>query len=199
MKVIQAISIFIFSLFGVSQAGAADSVKWPLLSGVKHIKDRPATQKDVDAGNAVFAAVVKGQSVGKPIKMTIPQYAFHIDGKTKKPVIIIQAEDAQGIKMVGAIDLAGESLAATLKEFELIGTNPKSSKKWNKTPSLKLNSPTKSQGKPEQGFPFVFLSERFNQNETQVSLKVSFLIPSKVGLQSQSLNSWDSPKILKNS
>ena len=130
MKLIRAISIFLLSLFGSIHVGAAEqSVKWPPLSGIKHIKDRPATQDDVNAGRAVFAAVEKGKSVGKPIRMTIPQYAFHIEDKKKTPVIVVQAEEAKGSKMIGAVDLDGTGLAALLEEFELLGTNPKKTKK----------------------------------------------------------------------
>jgi hypothetical protein len=65
-----------------------------------------------------------GVVVGTPLKIDVPQYAWHVDAETKKrtQVIVIQAERAQGIDMIGYLNLATGSFGAgTLPEFELLG------------------------------------------------------------------------------
>ena len=68
-----------------------------------------------------------GQTIGEPIAITIPQYAFHRDEQTgtRQPCVVIQAEQARGQRLIGAASLSDGSLMAGLfHEFELLGTTP---------------------------------------------------------------------------
>lgn len=49
---------------------------WPSLPTTGFIKGRPATEQDIDDGNAVFVASgPNGKVLGQPIDIDIPQYA----------------------------------------------------------------------------------------------------------------------------
>jgi hypothetical protein len=59
---------------------------------------RAATQKDLESGTAYF--VLEG---GRPLDITIPQYAYTFDSKTNDPIpcVILQAEgEPRGDKVV---------------------------------------------------------------------------------------------------
>lgn len=112
-------------ILGFSSALAAEPVVWPALPKDGFIVGRAATKADVEAGRAVFVAAKGDLVIGKPIPLQIPQYAWHKDGKKKIPVVIIQAEDANGQKIVGARQIDGQYLAAMLAEFELLGSAPR--------------------------------------------------------------------------
>lgn len=115
---------FFLSSIGFVTAVAAEPVIWPSLPKDGFIVGRAATTEDVKAGRAVFVAAQGGLIVGKPIAINIPQYAWLQDGKNKVAVVIIQAEEANGQKIVGAVQSNGQYLAATLAEFELLGSSP---------------------------------------------------------------------------
>ena len=103
--------------------GAAQS--WPALPTSGFIAGRPATDKDVADGNAVFVLRAYGVPFGKPLDVAIPQYAYLTKrGQQTVAVIVVQAEQGKGIKIFGVRDFSGK--AATAKEFEvqLLGTNP---------------------------------------------------------------------------
>ncbi|HUA81229.1 MAG TPA: hypothetical protein VL997_12705 [Dyella sp.] len=74
------------------------------------------------------AAFMMGQadtSTGIPLDIKVPQYAWHVDQKTgeKVPVIVIQAEEGSGIKVVGYKKLGSSSLVvALLREMILLGS-----------------------------------------------------------------------------
>ena len=110
----------VFPMFGFSQQEL-----WPALPKTGFISGKAATQADVDAGNAVFAAQVGSEIIGKPINITIPQYAYHLEKGKRIRVIIIQAEEAQGQKIIGAKIIAGGELVGLLNEFELLGIEGK--------------------------------------------------------------------------
>jgi hypothetical protein len=97
---------------------------WPELPKEGFISSRPASPDDIAAGNAVFVLEAGGKVIGKPIDIEIPQYAYHVDGKTgkKTPGIIIQAEHAQGKQIVGMRALDGTEIAGLFREYELLGT-----------------------------------------------------------------------------
>jgi hypothetical protein len=100
----------------------AQRIDWPSLSEYNCTTGRPATEADVHAGRAVF--VVSG---GRPVPIRLPQYAFHIDQETRRrtPCIVIQAEEASGMKLVGCRELpAGPDAVGLLDEFELLGSHP---------------------------------------------------------------------------
>src|SRR5512133_3565406 len=99
-------------------------VKWPLLPKKEFLSGRAATKADVNSGRAAFVAMLDGKPVGKPLPIKIPQYAFHLDNGKKIPVIIIQAEQMDDKKYVGARLLSGGELVGFLNEFVLLGTKP---------------------------------------------------------------------------
>jgi len=90
-------------LLTVCMAAQAGNDAWPDLPQTCFVSGRAATVADVKAGCAVFVATSNGRPVGKPLDIEIPQYAIHTDRKTGKKarVIVIQAEEAQGMKLVG--------------------------------------------------------------------------------------------------
>jgi hypothetical protein len=98
---------------------------WPALPTSGYIAGRAATQRDVDAGDAVFVAEVGGRAVGTPMLITVPQYAFHVDHKTgaRTRVIVLQAERAGTLEMIGYVAPDTNTYGVgTAKEFELLGT-----------------------------------------------------------------------------
>lgn len=104
----------------------AQPFQWPPLPKTGFISGRVATTSDIAAKNAVFVAEEGGVPIGKPLGITIPQYAVYLDQETGKkvPVLVIQAEEARGKKLIGARSiLDGAELVALLWEFELLGTN----------------------------------------------------------------------------
>lgn len=116
----------IFSFFGCSKRSSppiqptavvpieiAHWRKTPCLTG------RAATQDDVAAGRAVFAAPGAGS---QPIDLKLPRCAIHTDQQTgkKTPVILVQAEDARGNKTVGYRFLDGAEGVCLLSELELL-------------------------------------------------------------------------------
>lgn len=86
------------------------------------VSGRAATEKDVEAGNAIFVARVEGAIIGKPIAVTIPQYAYWSQPNGKTLVVVVQAEEADGMRLFGLRDSAGGEIVATEPEIELLGT-----------------------------------------------------------------------------
>jgi hypothetical protein len=80
---------------------------------------RAATQQDVGAGRAVFAAPGSGS---QPIDLKLPRCAIHTDQQTgkKTPVIVVQAEDARGIKTIGYRFVSGAEGVCLLSELEFL-------------------------------------------------------------------------------
>jgi len=99
---------------------------WPKLESILFIAGRPATKQDVEIGSAAFVAEKDGVLIGKPIDIPLPQYAFFKRGTERIPVIVIQAEEAQGRQMLGAKLLDGEYLVGTMTEFQLFDNTPPS-------------------------------------------------------------------------
>lgn len=93
------------------------------------IAGRAATKDDVAADRAVFVLQADGQSIGRPLSIAVPQYAYHIDEQTRQrtPCVIIQAEEAGGQQVIGCRTLPdGKTMAALYREFEFLGqTAPK--------------------------------------------------------------------------
>ena len=97
---------------------------WPDLSTVKYVSARPATEDDINNGAAVFLLQSEGVQIGTPIDIVIPQYAIHTDGESgeKNKVIIIQAEEASGQEVYGAVLIeTDEFMAGLANEFVLLG------------------------------------------------------------------------------
>jgi hypothetical protein len=112
----------LLAILGFSAAAAGG---WPELPKTGFISGRPASEKDVADGNAIFVAKANDRYIGMPLNIVIPQYAYHVEqGGQKTPVIVVQAEEANGIKIVGLRDFEGKESAATLGELQLLGTKP---------------------------------------------------------------------------
>src|SRR5258707_7537117 len=81
-------------LFALCLGTEAVTQEWPALPKQGFISGRVATPADVAAGNAVFSAAVRGGGVGQstPLRIQIPQYADHNDGRAKISVILLPSE-----------------------------------------------------------------------------------------------------------
>ena len=119
MKVLQKIIFIAASLICLS----ALAETWPPLPTEDFTKGRAAIRDDVDEGRAAFVGEVNGMMIGVPIDITIPQYAYlNRDGK-KLAVIVIQAEQVQNDKIIGAKLLNGSDIAGFMQDFELLGNH----------------------------------------------------------------------------
>jgi len=106
-------------------APPASPIAWPPLPATGFISGRPATDKDVADGNAVFVLKAYGVYFGKPIDVVIPQYAMMTKrGQAPVPVIVVQAETGGGIKLFGVRALDGGKSTARDYELKLLGTKP---------------------------------------------------------------------------
>jgi hypothetical protein len=106
------------SIVGISADAAA--AEWPPLPAQGFIKGRAAQKDDVAKGNAVFAAVVNGVVVGKPLPVSIPQYAQLRASHDR--VIVVQAELANGFRLYGVRGLDGKNAVVAETDLELLGT-----------------------------------------------------------------------------
>jgi hypothetical protein len=102
----------------------ARAERWPPLPEQKFVAGRAATRADVAAGRAVFAAETGGVLVGKPLKVAIPQYAYYSEGGKRTPAIVVQAEEAQGLKPVGVRLADGKGRHRPPKDIQLLGKKP---------------------------------------------------------------------------
>ena len=114
------ISARLVAAFAIGTATMAAATEWPPLPSQGFITGRPAQKDDVANGNAVFVAIVNGVAVGKPLAVRIPQYALLHDGH--KPVVLVQAEEANGLKVYGVRGLDGRNTVAMESDVELLGT-----------------------------------------------------------------------------
>jgi hypothetical protein len=113
----------VFSAFlGVS---AALAQAWPALPATGFVSGRPATDKDVADGNALFVLKAHGVYFGKPVDIVIPQYAYLLNkGSEPVPVIVIQAEQERNIKIFGVRGLDGDPSVVKEPELQLLGAKP---------------------------------------------------------------------------
>lgn len=119
-------SILLLTLFFPEVVLGQLKVAWPDLSAIKYVSKRHAVESDINSGAAVFLLKSNGINIGTPIDIEIPQYAIHLDGETgmRSNVVIIQAEEANGQQVVGALNVKTQKfIAGFLNEFELLGTN----------------------------------------------------------------------------
>jgi hypothetical protein len=105
-------------------SASAQGEAWPPLPKQGFISGRTATRADVAAGSAVFVPEIGGISAGRPLAIVIPQYAYYKEASKKTPAIIIQAEEVQGMKMLGAKLANGKNVVGLLENFELFGRTP---------------------------------------------------------------------------
>ena len=112
---------------GLAQPNSAQQTSkqsWPLLPTSGFISGRPATDKDVIDGNAVFALRAYGVPFGKPLDVIIPQYAYLTKrGHEPIPVIVVQDELGKGLKIFGVRDLTGKTATGRDSELQLLGTH----------------------------------------------------------------------------
>jgi hypothetical protein len=119
--------VILLTILGISVASAQQSPgpDWPSLPTGSFISGRPATDKDVLEGNAVFALRAYGVPFGKPLDVVIPQYAYLTKrGQRPIPVIVVQAELGKGLEIFGVRDLSGKTATARDSELQLLGTHP---------------------------------------------------------------------------
>ena len=62
----------------------------PQLTSVGFVSGRAATEADVKAGKAVFVLKDGERTIGRPINIQLPHYAYFLDGGKKVPVVINQ-------------------------------------------------------------------------------------------------------------
>lgn len=109
--------------FVTAAAAQIPPVNWPPLPAKGFVSGRPATDEDVKAGNAVFVLKAYGTYFGRPMNVTIPQYAYFTkSGEKPEPVIVVQAEIGKGIKLFGVRDFDGHAATARDYEIRLLGT-----------------------------------------------------------------------------
>lgn len=118
-----------------SAAAAAEltgsTLVWPPLPTAGFIAGRPATQADVDAGNAIFLLGDAARSTGTPLAIDIPQYALFDDEGIITVVVVVQAESEAGVSQIGARKADGTPLIGLLGAFKLVGTQPQSTRAAN--------------------------------------------------------------------
>ena len=110
----------LLAFFAIEGTTMALSSEWPLLPSQGFISGRPAHKGDVENGNAVFVAAVKDVIIGKPLPISIPQYALLNDNRER--VILVQAEEANGMKLFGVRGLDGKEAVVMETDLELLGT-----------------------------------------------------------------------------
>jgi hypothetical protein len=126
MRRLAALLILTPALLTLATAALAADIAWPDLPKTCYVKGRAGNVSDVRNHCGAFVATSKdGKMIGKALKVVVPQYAYHIDPKTKKktPVILLQAEDAMGIPIAGFQVVGGGGMMVdTLGSLELLGT-----------------------------------------------------------------------------
>jgi hypothetical protein len=107
-----------------SPAGAGGGSSWPALPS-QFVSGRPATPADVGEGRAVFAAQPDAQVSVQPLHIQVPQYAYCAPDGIRMAGVIVQAETAQRMEVVGFRPLAGTKAYVTLlSSCELLGQSP---------------------------------------------------------------------------
>ena len=106
--------------FSIRGTNAGDASDWPPLPTAGFITGRPAQKDDVVKRDAVFVLDIEGVVVGKPLPISIPQYALLRESGER--VILVQAEEVNGIRLFGVRNLDGEEVAAMDTDLELLGT-----------------------------------------------------------------------------
>jgi hypothetical protein len=119
--------VILLTILGISVTSAQQSPApgWAPLPTSGFISGRPATDKDIMEGNAVFALRAYGVPFGKPLDVVVPQYAYLTKrGQQPIPVIVVQAELGKGLKIFGVRDLNGKTATARDSELQLLGAHP---------------------------------------------------------------------------
>lgn len=123
------IRFLVLAVLAVTSFAASDEPRtWPNLSDFGFVAGRAATKADVEEGRAVFLLQSDEESAGIPLEIEIPQYAYHTNLQTNErtAVVVVQAEEMDGKKYVGAVDITSRKrLMGYLWEFYLYGETPK--------------------------------------------------------------------------
>lgn len=98
----------------------AQEVKWPPLPIDGFFVGRVAVQADVDSGAAIFATGIE-ESAGKTLNILIPQYGWYVEDSVRVPVVILQAEEDDNNKVIGARQLDGRNVVGLAEDFVLLG------------------------------------------------------------------------------
>lgn len=103
---------------------ARDEGAWPPLPS-EFVAGRTATEEDVKAGRAIFVAGVRNGPPSEPLPIEVPQYArCEVEGRTFR-AIVMQAELAAEIEMLGLRDIdAGKNTISVRSSCQLLGQNP---------------------------------------------------------------------------
>ena len=121
LRPFQALISTLAGILSVTSVRAADD--WPALPEKAFVANRPATQEDVDAGRAVFALARDGVVIGKPLDITVPQFALMNNEPPTSPtkVVVVQAEEFEKGKLLGVRDTNGKEYAVQLSDVTLLG------------------------------------------------------------------------------
>jgi hypothetical protein len=110
----------LLAVVGASVSGA--DVAWPVLPTSGFITGRVATEADIKRGDAVFLTESDGKPDGEPASIRIPQYAYLIEGDSKRrPVVVVQAQTNERGTILGMRDANGKEYVATREEVVLLG------------------------------------------------------------------------------
>ncbi|MEH6420082.1 hypothetical protein [Pseudomonas sp. CGJS7] len=120
MRRTYAAALFLMALTGEIRA----QTSWPPLPASGFITGRAATQADVRSGQAAFALAQGPVPVSTPLPLKIPQYAYLDDEGKRVPVILIQAEQARDMQVVGLLMADGTTMLAFRNQLVLLGTRP---------------------------------------------------------------------------
>ena len=102
----------------IIRTDSIDISNWRKLS---HIKNRIATQNDVNKGDAIFQIIPKGKKhIALNIQIPSLAYLINLENKTKILVVVTQAEKAGNETVIGIKYLDGSIGACTLEELEFI-------------------------------------------------------------------------------
>jgi hypothetical protein len=99
------------------------STDWPRLSDFSATVGRLATAEDIRAKRAAFLLESEGVRIGKPIELQLPCYAWMVDDETgeRKRCIVLQAEEADGTRYMGAWLIDEDSLTVGVEsDFEIL-------------------------------------------------------------------------------
>ena len=98
---------------------------WPPLP-TDFVSGRPARPEDVAAGRAVFAGQTQPSGGIRALQMEVPQYAYCEFNGTTFAGVIVQAENAQGMDIVGFRPYSREPFITLLRDCRLLGQTPPS-------------------------------------------------------------------------
>jgi len=105
-------------------AAASADPPWPPLP-TDFVSGRVATPADVGAGRALFAAQLENAPPAQPSKLLVPQYAYCHDAGRRIRAVVIQAEIAAGMELLGVrIVDTGKGLVTLASSCQLLGQSP---------------------------------------------------------------------------